>query len=218
MPLIPRRIVNRLFFGKEIEGEHAKIRIETKGKLKGYVRRFGKVQKREYSLSMAMAHVMFPENFPKPIASGDPAPKQKSINRQVTYSEPVLLDDQSQRAIEDIYEGMKENKIANEVAPEHMAKLGKHGIYEGGQRQENSILHSFESAGIKTNSLPTNVGFNVHGTPIFFEVLEINVSLLEKAIKKVKDPLRKKQAIKVLEGLKQMIPEKDHKYFVQVHN
>ncbi len=215
---LPRRFMRRVFFRETIEGEHARVRVEEKGPLAGSVRREGKILKPEYSTGMTIASLLFPKNFSKQIASGDPL-REGLPEKHITYSEPVILDDKSQAAIERFYAYHHAGRkpLESRLYKRHYLRVRDNKIHKRGAETPESIQHGMEQAGIRINYDPMNVGFDLEGNPVFFEVVEVNVSRLKEAVKKIKNKLRRKQAEGVLQELEKVIPQHSHNHFYDVH-
>ncbi|MDD5148102.1 MAG: hypothetical protein PHH08_01410 [Candidatus ainarchaeum sp.] len=176
-----------------IEGDHAKVELLSRRRQKklGFrpeprlVKRVsGKRLRFAYSLGMSLAHVLFPKNFPEIVASGR--------GRKTTYSAAIELDAKSQAAINDWY--AFHMRTANFVL--HEKRLKRMGIDEKAD--------ALNSCGIIVNKKPMNVGVTQKGSLVFFEVVNVNVQLLEAKIRVLPESLKKKQAARLLSALKKI--------------
>ena len=157
----------------------------------------------KYSLAMSLAHLFFPNNFPEQFASG--------INRRITYSKRSKISPGSQRAIDGYYNGGGERYYReHERKAPYLASFDREKI---------------EEAGIEVNTEPMNIGLKSdrvakHGMrPIFFEVSGVNLMAALKHAVKLENSLKRTQALGLIEGLLDLIPEKEWtKYHRSVHH
>lgn len=190
-----------------IKSHHAAVKeITAKGHpLKGKIMRRPKHGSKDktdfkYQLAQTLANLIFPKLFPEIVAVG------RSGKR--VYSNKVELTKASQHGIEDYYKKgertsatlMHENKVHNSF---ELSKLAA----------------DLRNKGIVVQKNPGNVGFRKKGgKPVFFEVWEMNINLLEETINKEKiSKLKRKQALEVLDALKRAVPEEKHGHFARVH-
>lgn len=185
-----------------ITGDHAEAKEITKKRhpLKGTIQRTFREpwpSIPHHNLAHTLAHLFFPRNFAKPVAA--------SIDRRSTYFRRAKISPQSQKAIDSYYKsGLIGQKLAR--YEEHEKKV-----------KEAVKIIQFKKAGIIVNRYPMNVGFR-SGVPVYFEVLGINVKKAEKFARKIRDPLMRRQALEIIEGLKAQIPWKFWRNYFEVHS
>jgi len=177
-----------------IRSDEAEVRTlgrSAKKRFKGHPELVRRVSYKKHmpghSLAKSIAWLLYPEHFPKPVASG--------TDRRTGYTERVVLDSQSQKGIEGWYDG---NFIAYK---NHNARV----ITNASLKQEEIL----DESGISANSIPMNVGVTKKGKLMFFEVVKIFPGKLEKKILAMpeatgQESLRKKQALELLQGIKKI--------------
>ena len=161
---------------------------------------------KSYSRAMTLAHVLWPNNFPRILASGTKLSGE--AHSKVTYSKRVRLTDHSEAAIHENYE---HKKLPHEkvLYKEHDRMLQKHVHTLEERLAQNGVFINYKSM---------NVGKTKKGF-VFFEVGMVNVILLSKYIRTLGEKtsaqrLQKKQALQLVESLKN---EADPFGFVVTH-
>ena len=156
---------------------------------KRLVARFETWPLRGYSDAMTLANLLFPNKFPKLIAT---KMEKKALGQPITtYSEQVPLSKESQNAITSYYRGA--HKEIGKYEQKYYKKI-------------DAEVLKLEDIGIYANHLPMNVGIGKKGF-VYFEIMRINVKRLGEFInrlpeKTAKQQLKKKQAIELLKSLR----------------
>ncbi len=167
-----------------------------------------------YSSSMSLAHLLFPNNFPKMIATG--LKKPALPHSIITYSKLVPLTQESQKGIDSFYIDIRKNRVADAW------KVPYHAYSTKYYTQMRNAASKIEESGLLLNDQPMNVGIrNVNGKKefVFFEVDEINLPKLALHVQKLpqktgEQKLAKAQARALLDFIKTQ-PHKGEK--ISVH-
>ncbi|MEI7961045.1 MAG: hypothetical protein WCI04_01800, partial [archaeon] len=163
-----------------------------------------------YSLGHSLAHIFYPHNFPKIIASGTHGNSTQSKFR-VTYSKKINLTEESQKGIEGFY---KKNLECNDGVAHyeaHQKKLGDSAFCLADK--------IYQESGVFPNPRAMNAGKSKKNKIVYFEInfvyLPRAISFVEKMPKNTPaQKLRKKQATVLLEELKKI---KNSFGFAKIH-
>jgi len=153
-----------------------------------------RTNKPAYSIAMTLCNLLYPREFVRQIASG----ANKSQNR-VTYSTKTNLSRGSQRAIYSFYRRGKSKK-------ERDSDYLKYARYSKKikEKSEKRALKILSESGISVNKNAMNIGIGKNiKTFVLFEPYEINIIQTESFIRKMPKGLKKRQAIELLNGLRE---------------
>jgi len=207
MPKGPRR--NPIKF-KRIRGDHAIVSEVPKSRIRFATRRRvierwskNKLDVTEvalYSHAHTLAHLLFPRNFVKPIAS--------AIDGSAHYSELRDIDEASRTGIIDFYKTSRWEKYLN-----HTDR-----IYSNDKVRDRSI--TLRQAGIFVNTKPMNIGFDKIGEPVFFEIACVSPRLLKKYIQKKvgNGTLKKKQTMELLGEIERLAQRSPNPHLIDTHD
>ncbi|OIO27223.1 hypothetical protein AUJ14_00095 [Candidatus Micrarchaeota archaeon CG1_02_55_22] len=130
-----------------------------------YPHRQAVLDARRHGLYLSLAHTLFPENFPKPIASRLRGSKPPAL---ISHFADTSLD--YQKAVKEFYAA--DSRDSYEHSPAVKAHYAK--VYREAARKSPLSQRIFK-AGITVQDHPVNIGFKSDGvTPVFFEVAEID--------------------------------------------
>lgn len=185
-----------------INGEHSRVRSLDPLRAKGLGFRNRWIVKRKarerlpksYSASMCLANLLYPNHFPRTVASG--------LDRKTTFSEHVEVSERSKRAIKLVYRRVGNNPLA-------FLMRGFDNLRPGAppfRRHEKQVRLEAEpirdairnESGIRANITPMNVGFRGR-LPFFFEISSINLFKLRDKIVSLPEGRKKKQALRLFE-------------------
>ncbi|MDD5163355.1 MAG: hypothetical protein PHD95_04060 [Candidatus ainarchaeum sp.] len=193
-----------------IRGDHARVKTLSRRRHSrlGFdpeprivQRKSKKILVRSYSVAMALAHILYPENFPKLVAS--------SLDRKTTFSEQVQTNKNSHKAVKSFYRRLPYRKALDSVFPRLRVLKDlkynprKYRAHEEKVKQ-NAIPLADEvlsESGIEINPKAMNIGFAKNGSPVFFEITGIYPKVLRKKIESMQESLEKKQAMQLLEAI-----------------
>ena len=167
---------------------------------------------RLYSIGHSLAHLLYPKNFPKILASGLPGHSPQGSFR-ITYSKKAKLTKESQSGIEGYYKSQIGSANGAKDYSLHVA-----GII---RKAENLAFRIYQESGLSFNSLTMNTGKSVKKNVIYFELDNIylprTISFVEKMPQETPaQKLRKKQAYALLEALGKF--DKNETGLVQIHS
>ena len=205
-----------------ITADHSKITQVEEGPLKGLVRRtthrkMSKEQFMVYSSSMALAKLLFPENFPKQMASGWPVDAKKG---RESYSKRVELDEASNKLISSYYRFAGKGDIRFGRILLHPIKFGRtqkklHIAIKELIAKTQEERKKFADAGIVVSRHPANIGYDkISGKPVFFEMCISNMNklwehILNLPVDTAEERLTKKQAVNLYFAIKCAYPLSD---------
>ena len=130
-----------------------------------------------YSSAMSLANLLFPNNFPRIIATG--LKEQSNLHSSVVYSKLVPLKKESQRGINSFYTNRMQRRGLNFLeTPYHKYSVAnKTSIRE--------VARKLEESGLVINDALMNVGISQNGAKksfVFFEVSGIDLFKIRKYI------------------------------------
>ncbi|MBU0636448.1 hypothetical protein KKE06_05470 [Candidatus Micrarchaeota archaeon] len=157
-------------------------------------------QSPQEELALGIAHILYPQQFPKLIASGiNPKTGQFS---NTTFLKQIKLTRTSQKGIETFY---NISRTAHTISPKKwkrdIAKFRRHS--ERVQKRAKELASKIaQESGIQANWKPMNVGEKPNGELVFFEVPRVNLEQLEKRIRAMPNGTHKDSGLEILEKLK----------------
>ncbi|MDD5163185.1 MAG: hypothetical protein PHD95_03175 [Candidatus ainarchaeum sp.] len=186
-----------------IMGDHARIRSLSKKEQRTL--RFGTPRLVErtsrckpnpaYSAAMTLAYLLFPNYFPRQIASG--------INKKTTFSEAIPVNSTTQKGIRAFYS----NRLAAWENP-HFLK------HANSTNSVVPIIYKLVESGLIVNENVMNIGITPTGRPVFFELKDINLPRLRETIMRLPTGKRRERARSLFASLKKIARKKT---FLRVH-
>jgi hypothetical protein len=133
-----------------------------------------------YSSAMSLANLLFPNNFPKVIATG--LKEKGNLHSSVVYSQLVPLTRESQRGIESFYHNRKQTRglIFFKTPFEKYSVANKDSFHK--------VAEKIGESGLLINYNPMNVGIRENSAKksfVFFEVFGVDLFKIKKYINKL---------------------------------
>lgn len=151
----------------------------------------GEINPATYSVAHALAHLLFPKNFAKIIASGTDFELQHA---RTNYFVQTPTTKRYQSAVKSIYSGEET----------------KHNRYEAKySRLFNDLYRQLSKAGIYINTIGVNIGVRKNGKrtyPVAFEIRTVSIPKLRDVVENLpsrtpEERLKKKQAMELFKYL-----------------
>ncbi|MBI5554069.1 MAG: hypothetical protein HY917_05010 [Candidatus Diapherotrites archaeon] len=149
-----------------------------------------------YSTAMSIAWLLYPREFPKPIAY--------SLDGAIAYSKRVPLTAQSEQGIRNFYDPLWPRTI--DPLEGSMSSFFLHNDHVS-DKALNRAKTLYQNSGLLVNVKPMNVGERRNGKPVFFEVTKVSIPVLERRISLLPNQtpnqrIRKAQLLSLLEELR----------------
>ncbi|MFH1588664.1 MAG: hypothetical protein ABIA76_04990 [Candidatus Diapherotrites archaeon] len=185
-----------------LAADHSLLMKINKGSMKGLIARKSKERVGKDSLTlhthtMALAHLLFPKNFPMPVAakilkfvqSYSRSKKSVSTRKPTMYSKEVYLDSLSNKAIRDFYNVKNSDETSNESL--HKERLPATILTD---------LNRVQEAGFQVNKHYANIGLRRNSKrPVFFEVKYLDIYKIQDYVRSLPE---KTKARKLKRGLR----------------
>jgi hypothetical protein len=187
--------MRRVRFG--IRGDHAQVSFlrQSRQRKEGFpdrpqiIKRTARAEvPAVHTAAQMLAHLLFPANFPRIVASKD---------RKTHFSEAVDLTPASLRGIKGYYANKDRHRIADET---RFKRYRQHRRRIEERMDQKSM--ELENAGFSVNAFAMNTGETKKGDIVFFEVLEVHLPTVTRQVRSLPEGPTKKQALALLETLK----------------
>ncbi len=146
-----------------------------------------------FSSALTLGNLLYPELFPKQIASG-----LQQGGGIVTYSIVVDVNEITKKGINSFYgiHGFGAEETYFSVLSVNIHRLN---VRRRAKELQKKIL---EDSGIRINSHEANIGEKVNKGLVCFDIMDIDLNILKNKIRRIKNPLKRKQAINLFKELK----------------